>query len=183
MKQTHRHRYARCTKHGRFFAQPRRDKVTCAACSVTRDASMLDSRRLRGLMEQGNTHEAVCLRCRPEHLPDDGTHTSTCTICEGLQAVDAYSLPMQKKIQKRDYKDLKCLSCQYLRCIACTERPAQLLNSLVAPKNKHEVEAFRCQSCATTPNQICGDPASRKQRRMHKHNVWTCAKCVKNTSV
>ena len=56
---------------------------------------MPDAKGLRGLMEKGETHEAVCLKCRPEHLAADATQTFTCTVCEVLQAVDAYIIPMQ----------------------------------------------------------------------------------------
>ena len=143
---------------------------------------MFDAKGLRGLMEKGKTHEAVCSKCRPEHLPPDATHTWNCTICEELQAVDAYSVPMQKNTQHHDYKELKFLSCQYPRCIACTERPAQLLNPVVAPKSKDEVEAYRCPSCSSNPCQMCGEPPTRKQRRLHKSDVLTCAKCVKKTA-
>ena len=55
-------------KHQAFFAQPKRQDLSCSQCGQLKHASEYDAREYRHWIETGTLQLATCLQCNPVHL-------------------------------------------------------------------------------------------------------------------
>jgi hypothetical protein len=148
---------------------------TCQQCSIEKDSCLYGSKDIIRHTRQDTVCELVCLECTPSrarHLTKD---SYTCTSCEKLLSVDAFSVSMQKC---RDFRKWRCECCRCPTCTSCGLRqPTSLKRSVV-------LDAHICQKCMYPPCPAgCGAarPCQRFKYCVRNKALWTCAACRNKT--
>jgi hypothetical protein len=91
---------------------------TCQQCSIEKDSCLYGSKDIIRHTRQDTVCELVCLECTPSrarHLTKD---SYTCTSCEKLLSVDAFSGSMQIS----GSGDASAVGAQHVHRAACANR-------------------------------------------------------------